>query len=75
MVHWRVSPGVYRSASSDGWSSLPLVIAAHRQTPNHSTGFSLAELVFGKRVLRTPDILAVGWLQAEADHGCTFDWV
>ena len=53
--------GKYRSVGIDRVDQLPLALAALRQCPCRSTGFSPAEIVYGRAMKDPLDLLAAGW--------------
>ena len=50
-----------RNSGLDWVDQVPLALAAMRQCPSKSTGFSPAELVYGRKTLVPLDFLYYGW--------------
>ena len=50
-----------KQSGLDWVDQLPLALAALCQCPNRSTGFSLAEIVYGGNVRGPLDLLHYGW--------------
>jgi len=64
-----------KSLGIDWVEQLPLALAALRQCPFRSTGFSPAEIVFG-RIMKGPlDLLAAGWCPTTGERWNVAEWV
>ena len=63
------------SSGLDWVDHVPLALAAMRQCPSKSIGFSLAELVYGRKTLGLLDFLYCGWKEKRKELWNVSDWV
>ena len=76
-LHGTLKP-ILAKAAADGldWLTvLPLALSAVRSIPNRSTGFSPAELVYGKNPRSILDVLYEGWTNPDYSPIDTSKWI
>ena len=76
-LHGTLKP-ILAKAAADGldWLTvLPLALSAVRSIPNRSTGFSPAELVYGRNPRSILDVLYEGWTNPDYSPINTSQWV
>ena len=64
-----------RNSGLDWVDQVPLALAAMRQCPSKSTGFSPPELVYGRKTLGPLDFLYYGWKEQRKELWNVSDWV